>query len=115
MTRARSVRRRTNHDGQRRFQIGIGLALVALGLLAVTQQRRTTARRRLRPMRDYSDRSGFPLGVEASRGIASDAPIPADMLTPEALRPFAVTGHSPAATPLAREPYMDEKNLNSTV
>jgi hypothetical protein len=39
-------------------------------------------------MRDYSGRSGFPLGVEASRGAASDAPIPADMLTPELLRPY---------------------------
>ena len=31
------------------------------------------------------------LGLEASRGAASDAPIPADMLTPELLRPFTQT------------------------
>ena len=67
------------------FQIGIGLALVAFGLVAASH-RRASARRR--PLRDYSRRSGFPLGVEASRGAASDAPIPADMLTPELLRPF---------------------------
>jgi hypothetical protein len=69
------------------FQIGLGLALVALGLVAVSQ-RRASARRQ-RPLRDYTRRSGFPLGVEASRGAASDAPIPSDMLTPELLRPFA--------------------------
>ena len=40
------------------------------------------------PARDYSDRSGFPRGVEASRGVARDALIPPDMLTPEALRPW---------------------------
>ena len=68
------------------FQVGIGLALAVLGLVAASQ-RRATARRR-RPMRDYSGRSGFPLGVEASRGAASDAPIPPDLLTPEALRPY---------------------------
>lgn len=68
------------------FQIGIGLALVALGLVALSQ-RRSTARRR-RPLPDYSGRSGFPRGVEASRGAASDAVIPPDMLTPELLRPF---------------------------
>jgi hypothetical protein len=40
------------------------------------------------PVRDYSDRSGLPLGIEASRGAAADAPIPADMRTPELLRPY---------------------------
>lgn len=69
------------------IQIGLGLALVALGLVAA-RQRRASARRRRRPRRDYSRRSGFPLGLEASRGAASDSAIPADMLTPELLRPY---------------------------
>ena len=43
------------------------------------------------PWRDYSDRSGLPLGIEASRGIARDAALPADMLTSEPLRPLANT------------------------
>jgi len=37
--------------------------------------------------RDYSDRSGFPMGVEASRGMARDFNAPRDMRTPEPLRP----------------------------
>ncbi len=86
MPRNQSVRGATNANGWLAFQIGMGLALVALGLVAVSQ--RSATQRRRRPLRDYSRRSGFPLGVEASRGAASDAPIPADMLTPELLRPF---------------------------
>jgi hypothetical protein len=86
MPRNQSVRGATNPNGWLAIQIGMGLALVALGLVAVSQRRATQRRRR--PLRDYSRRSGFPLGVEASRGAASDAPIPADMLTPELLRPF---------------------------
>lgn len=76
-----------NRNAWLAVQIGLGLALVALGLVA-ERKRRASARRRRRPRRDYSRRSGFPLGVEASRGAASDSPIPADMRTPELLRPF---------------------------
>ena len=36
--------------------------------------------------RDYSDRSGFPMGVEAARGAARDFKAPGDMRTPEAMR-----------------------------
>ena len=80
------ARRGDHRTGWLAIQIGVGLALVALGLVAA-RQRRASARRR-RPRRDYSRRSGFPLGLEASRGAASDSPIPADMLTPELLRPY---------------------------
>ena len=91
MPRTQRVRRQRARNGSNRngwlaFQVGVGLALVVFGLVA-TSQRRTSMRRR-RPLRDYSHRSGFPLGLETSRGAASDAPIPADMLTPEPLRPF---------------------------
>jgi hypothetical protein len=86
MARINSAGRAANRNAWLAFQIGMGLALVAFGLVAANQ-RRANARRR-RPLRDYSGRSGLPRGVEASRGIASDAPIPADMLTPEPLRPF---------------------------
>jgi hypothetical protein len=37
--------------------------------------------------RDYSDRSGFPMGVEAARGAARDFNAPKDMRTPEPMRP----------------------------
>ena len=41
-----------------------------------------------RPAADYSDRSGFPMGVEAARGAArGDFEMPPDMATPEAMRP----------------------------
>jgi hypothetical protein len=37
---------------------------------------------------DYSDRSGFPHGLQAARGAARDFVVPADMRTPELLRPW---------------------------
>jgi hypothetical protein len=48
----------------------------------------TRVERKLGPVRDYSDRSGFPMGIEAARGAArKDFNAPRDMVTPEALRP----------------------------
>ncbi|HEY8384356.1 MAG TPA: hypothetical protein VIL09_19625 [Microvirga sp.] len=38
------------------------------------------------PPRDFSDRTGFPKGVQAARGAAKDFKVPDDMRTPEALR-----------------------------
>lgn len=63
-------------------------AVAILDVMAAQQLGATQVRQRM-PMRNYSDRSGLPRGVEASRGIAADAPIPADMRTPEALQPLA--------------------------
>jgi len=37
---------------------------------------------------DYSDRSGFPQGLQTARGAAHDFAVPADMRTPELLRPW---------------------------
>ncbi|MFL6812764.1 MAG: cyclase dehydrase [Bradyrhizobium sp.] len=37
-------------------------------------------------MADYSDRSGFPQGLEAARGAARHLTIPQDMKTPKSLR-----------------------------
>ena len=42
----------------------------------------------LPPMQDYSDRTGFPRGIEQARGAASDFEAPRDFRTPEALRPY---------------------------
>ncbi len=42
----------------------------------------------LPPMQDYSDRSGYPKGIEQSRGAASDFEVPRDFRTPEALQPY---------------------------
>jgi hypothetical protein len=40
---------------------------------------------------DYSDRSGFPRPPREMRGAAADFEVPADMRTPEALRPYATS------------------------
>jgi hypothetical protein len=41
---------------------------------------------------DYRDRTGYPRGVEGSRGVARDVvEIPRDFRTPEALRPYELT------------------------
>ena len=72
------------------------VAIAAANVAAVTaldvmtaQQLGAITERQDQPVRDYSDRSGFPRGVEASRGLARNAPIADDMRTPEALRPLA--------------------------
>ena len=65
------------------------VATVTMLDVMAAQQLGAVYERQQMPSRDYSDRSGLPMGVEASRGAAADAPIPADMRTPELLRPFA--------------------------
>jgi hypothetical protein len=76
----------------KRRNVAIALANVA-GSAAVdvlaAQQLGAIARRQQQPTVDYSNRSGFPRGVEASRGLAANAEIPADFRTPAALRPLA--------------------------
>ena len=68
------------------ISLAIGVATIAY---VASQRGHVPVRRQApRPMRNYSLRSGFPRGLEASRGLAADAVLPADMLTPEALRPW---------------------------
>jgi hypothetical protein len=75
----------------KRRNLAIAMANVA-GAAAVdvlaAQQLSAVARRQQQPTVDYSNRSGFPRGVEMSRGLAKDAEIPEDFRTPAALRPF---------------------------
>ena len=40
------------------------------------------------PVRDYTGRTGMPRSPEEMRGAARDFEVPADMRTPEALRPY---------------------------
>jgi hypothetical protein len=40
------------------------------------------------PVRDYGDRRGLPRPPEDMRGAARDAPVPQDLRTPAALRPY---------------------------
>jgi hypothetical protein len=52
----------------------------ASGLTAEKGGRRTA-------IADYNDRSGFPKGLQASRGAARDFKVPKDMRIPDLLRP----------------------------
>ena len=74
----------------RNLAIAIGAAAGAAALDIATAQALAKVERLARPAaRDYSDRSGLPLGVAASRGAARiDFPMPPDMATPEAMRPL---------------------------
>jgi hypothetical protein len=76
-----------------RKQVGLTIAIAnvaavtALDLMCA-QQLGTITSRQEAPARDYSDRSGLPLGIEASRGAATDAMIPADFQQPDPLKPW---------------------------
>jgi hypothetical protein len=59
-----------------------GRELSANGGQAQIEQRQTYT-----PVRDYSDRSGFPRPPEEMRGAARDFKAPKDMRTPAAMRP----------------------------
>jgi hypothetical protein len=65
-------------------------AVTALDVMCAQQLSATKQRQHL-PARDYSDRSGLPLGVGASRGVAADADMTAEFRIPEPLRPFDAT------------------------
>jgi hypothetical protein len=79
-------------NGRKQRNVAIAIinvaAVTALDVMCA-QQLSETRRIQSRPSRDYSDRSGLPQGIAASRGLAADADIPADFRTPEALRPYA--------------------------
>ncbi|MEA2778509.1 MAG: hypothetical protein QOK29_53 [Rhodospirillaceae bacterium] len=71
----------------------VGLALGAVAMITAAdvtcaqalRQKKTQPRA---PLRDYSDRRGFPRPPEEMRGAASDFETPRDMRTPEAMRPM---------------------------
>lgn len=64
-------------------------AITALDAYAATVYKQPADRRAGLDYPDYSDRRGFPKGVEAMRGAAlSDFETPRDMRAPEALRPW---------------------------
>ena len=66
----------------------LGLLSLAVGVAVIAYSQRPRRQSSV-PARDYSGRSGFPRGVEASRGLATDAAIPNDFKIPEPLRPLA--------------------------
>lgn len=74
----------------RRENAGLAFATVlgvtALDVICATSL--SAKRRRRVPVRDYSGRSGLPRPPAEMRGAARDLDIPADMRTPEPLRPY---------------------------
>ncbi len=78
-------------DNPKRQNVGIAMAAVA-GMTALdvycaqTLSRETT--QPLPPLQDYSDRTGYPQGIEQSHGAASDFEVPEDFRIPAALRPY---------------------------
>ena len=63
------------------------LAVTAVDLYCAEGLRRERLQRQARP-HDWSGPSGYPKGIDASRGAARDLEVPNDMRTPEALRPW---------------------------
>ncbi|QRM28725.1 cyclase dehydrase [Microvirga sp. VF16] len=78
-------------DNPRKGKVGIAMAAVA-GVTALDVYCAQTLSREsphpLEPLQDYSDRTGYPRGIERSHGAASDFEVPRDFRTPEALRPY---------------------------
>jgi hypothetical protein len=64
------------------------LAAVTLVDLACASGLNAQKGNRKTATRDYSVRSGFPRGLQASRGAALDFQVPDDMKTPDLLRPW---------------------------
>lgn len=64
------------------------LAAVTLIDLACASGLQSEKGNRRTARQDYRNRSGFPRGLQASRGAARDFHVPDDMRTPELLRPW---------------------------
>jgi hypothetical protein len=110
------------NDNPKKSNVGLALAAVAgITLLDIATAQGLTVRHRRKPQqwRDYSDRSGWPNGLSASRGAAADFRTPDDMrATPRAAAASKVTGRtSPAAMPLVNSaqgensPVPDRSNM----
>jgi hypothetical protein len=84
-------------DNPKKGNVGVALAAVAgVTALDVICGRKLTDGRAEPASYDYSDRTGFAQGPEGARGAAAGFEPPADMRTPEPLRPYAGT-EGPAA------------------
>ncbi|MBV9883500.1 MAG: hypothetical protein JO276_10870 [Sphingomonadaceae bacterium] len=95
------------NDNPKKGNVGLALAAV-LGCTIADIAAATSIRslhRRDGPTRDYADRSGFPNGIEYSRGRASGAVPPDFRATPTAASASPATGDtSPASGDLMLEP-----------
>jgi hypothetical protein len=91
-----------NDDNPKKHNVGLAMAAVAgvtlidLATAQVLTQRLLRGRKNIR---DYSDRSGWPQGVERSRGAAADYRKPDDMrAVPLAANASPITGRTSRAT-----------------
>ena len=94
-------------DNPKKANVGMAIAAVigcTIADLAAAQSIRSLHSRKGEPVRDYSDRSGFPKGIGYSRGKASGA-VPQDYhATPAAAAASPATGQtSPASADLMLE------------
>ena len=78
-------------DNPKRSNVGIAMAAVA-GVTALDVYCAQTLSREsphpLPPLQDYSDRTGYPGGIEQAHGAAQDFEVPQDFRIPDALRPY---------------------------
>lgn len=78
-------------NNPKKGNVGIAMAAVA-GVTALdvycAQVLSSESPHPLPPIQDYSDRTGFPHGIEETRGAAGDFEVPRDFRTPDALRPY---------------------------
>lgn len=78
-------------DNPKKGNVGIAMAAVA-GVTALDVYCAQTLSREspvpLPPMQDYSDRTGYPKGIQQAHGAASDFEVPGDFRIPDALRPY---------------------------
>lgn len=95
-------------DNPQRDNVGKALAaVIGITLLDIAGAQAVTARhsRKRGQPRDYSDRSGFPQGVERARGAAADFETPADMTAAsQTAKASRVTGRTSKAAAAIAEP-----------
>jgi hypothetical protein len=91
-----------NDDNPKKHNVGLAMAAVAGVTLIDFATAQVLTQRLLRGrknIKDYSDRSGWPQGVERSRGAAAEFRKPADMRSvPLAANASPVTGRTSRAT-----------------
>lgn len=79
-------------DNPKKDNVGLAIAaVVGVTALDIFCAQQLTSQKRLsrNPARDYSNRTGYPRSIEASRGAARDLEVPRDFRIPEPLRPWA--------------------------
>jgi hypothetical protein len=95
-------------DNPKKHNVGWAIAAVAAITVAdaVTAASIRNLHKRKGPVRDFSDRSGFPKGIDYSRGKAAAGRIPEDFQAEPKLAEFspATAEATPAAEAIAREP-----------